>query len=145
MLTTHNLSDRGQNVALTGEESTLPAATRWLTSAYAMSDFMATRDRTLMRRVHHWPAPRWIRIWMICATRAGDGRMWCAIGLTAFAVTVSLSFCYPKLSAALLWCSLSICASRILLGMHLLSDVLAGAAMGTALAQRAVKLLKVVA
>ena len=29
-----------------------------------------------MRRVNRWPAPRWIRVWMICATRGGDGWLW---------------------------------------------------------------------
>ena len=38
-------------------------------------------DHTLMRRVHRWHAPRWIRVWMVCATRGGDGWLWCAIGL----------------------------------------------------------------
>jgi undecaprenyl-diphosphatase len=34
----------------------------------------------------------------------------------------------------LLFCAVSIAASRILLGMHFLSDVLAGAAIGTTVA-----------
>ncbi|MGI8959682.1 MAG: phosphatase PAP2 family protein [Bryobacteraceae bacterium] len=54
--------------------------------------------------------------------------------ITAFAVTISISQFYPALLPALLFCALSIAASRILLGMHFLSDVLAGAALGTGLA-----------
>jgi undecaprenyl-diphosphatase len=168
--------------------------------------FISDRDHTLMRRVNHWQAPRWIRVWMLCATRGGDGWLWYAMGLvilllgggrrfpavgaaalsaaagvaaflsvkkatcrkrpcaiephcwatllppdqfsfpsghtiTAFAVAVSLSIFYPGLAAGLFFCALSVAGSRILLGMHFLSDVLAGAAIGTALAYAAVWLL----
>jgi undecaprenyl-diphosphatase len=54
--------------------------------------------------------------------------------ITAFAVAISLSGFYPGLAAGLLFCAISIAASRILLGMHFLSDVLAGATIGTGLA-----------
>jgi undecaprenyl-diphosphatase len=54
--------------------------------------------------------------------------------ITAFAVAVSLSSFYPELAAGLFFCAVSVAASRILLGMHFLSDVLAGAAIGTLLA-----------
>jgi undecaprenyl-diphosphatase len=165
--------------------------------------FISDRDHTLMRRVNRWHAPRWIRVWMLCSTRGGDGWLWCAMGLaillfgggrrfpavgaatlaaavgiaaflslkqaagrqrpcalephcwatllppdqfsfpsghtiTAFAVTVSVGLFYPELAAGLFFCALSVAASRILLGMHFLSDVLAGAAIGTALAYAAV-------
>lgn len=53
--------------------------------------------------------------------------------ITAFAVSVTLIVFYPDLVAPLLFCAVSIAASRILLGMHFLSDVLAGVAIGTAL------------
>jgi undecaprenyl-diphosphatase len=164
-----------------------------------MLNFIDHRDHRLMRRVNRWQAPRWIRIWMLCATRGGDGWLWYALGLalllfggdakfmavgsatlaaasgivlflrikkatgrkrpcaiephcwatllppdqfsfpsghtiTAFAVAVSLSAFYPELAAGLLFCALSVAASRILLGMHFLSDVVAGAAIGTLLA-----------
>jgi undecaprenyl-diphosphatase len=156
-------------------------------------------DHRLMRRVNRWPAPRWVRYWMLWATRAGDGWLWWGMGLaialfggdqrwlaigasalsaglgvvlfrqikkftgrrrpctfephcwatllppdqfsfpsghtiTAFAVAVSLSRFYPDLAIGLLFCALSVAASRILLGMHFLSDVVAGAAIGTLLA-----------
>ena len=53
--------------------------------------------------------------------------------MTAFAVAVPLSLFYPALTVGLLFCALSIGMSRILLGMHFLSDVLAGALLGTGL------------
>jgi undecaprenyl-diphosphatase len=164
-----------------------------------MLHFISTRDHKLMRRVNKWPAPKWIRLWAIAATRAGDGWLWCLFGLfillfggssrlaatasagsaalagvgvfmavkkfsgrrrpfevephcwatllppdqfsfpsghtiTAFAVAVSFSEFYPALMPALLFCALSIAASRILLGMHFLSDVVVGALIGTGLA-----------
>lgn len=54
--------------------------------------------------------------------------------ITAFAVAVALGMFYPAFLAVLLFCAFSIAASRILLGMHFLSDVLVGALLGTGLA-----------
>jgi undecaprenyl-diphosphatase len=54
--------------------------------------------------------------------------------ITAFSVAVSLGAFYPTLLPALLFCALSIAISRILLGMHFLSDVLVAALLGTGLA-----------
>jgi hypothetical protein len=60
---------------------------------------LTASDLKLMRRIHHWQAPRWIRIWMV-ATRGGDGWIWCAMG------AVILAFGGPQrfiaVSAALL-------------------------------------------
>lgn len=53
--------------------------------------------------------------------------------MTAFAFAMALSSFYPSLLPVLLFCALSIAASRILLGMHFLSDVVAGALLGTGL------------
>ncbi len=178
-----------------------------MVNAGAMLDYIAHRDHTLMRRVNRWHAPRWIRAWMLCATRGGEGWLWYTLGavflltggprrfhavaaaalaaalgvtlflrlkkaaarrrpcafephcwaillppdqfsfpsghtITAFAVAVSLSRFYPELSLGLFFCALSIAASRILLGMHFLSDVLAGAAIGGGLACAAVWLVR---
>ena len=38
-------------------------------------------DHGLMRRLNRWRAPRWVRMWMLFATRAGDGWLWGAIGI----------------------------------------------------------------
>jgi undecaprenyl-diphosphatase len=151
-----------------------------------------------MRRANNWEAPRWVRLYVLSATRGGDGWLWYAMGLvilalggktrfealgaagvasalsvllfsqlkrltgrrrpcqiaphcwatllppdqfsfpsghtmTAFAVAIPLSLFYPTLSIGLLFCALSIAMSRILLGMHFLSDVVAGALIGTGL------------
>jgi undecaprenyl-diphosphatase len=180
-----------------------------MTRASAMLSYIDRRDHTLMRHVNRWHAPRWIRVWMLCATRGGDGWLWYAMGIvillaggesrfaaagcgllaagvgiaiflrikkatgrrrpcaiephcwatllppdqfsfpsghtiTAFAVAVSLSSFYPELATGLLFCALSIAASRVLLGMHFLSDVLAGAAIGTSVAGAAVWVVRAV-
>jgi undecaprenyl-diphosphatase len=166
--------------------------------AASMIAYIAQRDHLLMRRVHRWPAPKWIRLWMVCATRGGDGWLWYALGfffflmggvearfavgeaalatscgivlflwlkratgrkrpcalephcwstllppdqfsfpsghtITAFAVCVPLMLHCQDASPMLLFCALSVATSRILLGMHFLSDVLAGIVLGTAL------------
>jgi undecaprenyl-diphosphatase len=166
--------------------------------AGAMMEFIASQDHRLMRRVQRWRAPRWVRLWMIYATRGGDGWLWyaqapailifggplryralgaaalaAALGIlvflnlkkltgrkrpsalephrwaallppdqfsfpsghtiTAFAVSVPLGLCYPHLTACLLFCALSVAISRIVLGMHFLSDVLAGCLIGSSL------------
>lgn len=155
-------------------------------------------DHSVMRRANNWEAPRWVRFYLIGATRGGDGWLWYAMGLailvlggktrfqalgaagvssvlsillfmwlkrltgrrrpcqiephcwatllppdqfsfpsghtmTAFAVAVPLALFYPTLAIGLLFCALSIAMSRILLGMHFLSDVVAGALIGTGL------------
>ena len=157
--------------------------------------YIATHDLIVMRRCNKWMAPRWFRLWMICATRGGDGWLWyailcaillfggevrflaagssflagavgiwlflllkkaanrprpCAISehawatllppdrfsfpsghtMTAFAVTTPLMSYYPDLSLGLLFCAVSVAISRIVMGMHFLSDVVAGGLLG---------------
>jgi undecaprenyl-diphosphatase len=53
--------------------------------------------------------------------------------ITAFAVALSIGLFYPQLEACLLVAALLIATSRIILGMHFLSDVLAGSAIGVIL------------
>jgi len=50
--------------------------------------------------------------------------------ITAFAVAVSAGLFYPELQSPLLAAALLIAVSRIILGMHFLSDVAAGAVIG---------------
>lgn len=170
-----------------------------MTAPHSMFHFIATGDHKLMRKVNKWPAPRWVRLAAIAATRAGDGWLWYSLGLliilfggenrliataaagsaavtgvglfillkkisgrkrpceiephvwahllppdqfsfpsghtiTAFAVAVSIGEFYPVLLGILLFSALCIATSRILLGMHFLSDVLVGAMIGSGLA-----------
>jgi undecaprenyl-diphosphatase len=156
------------------------------------------RDHRVMRRMNRWRAPRWIRFWMIAATRMGDGWIWYALAflllafggaarfaalgssllaslsgvavfkllkrlsqrprpcqiephcwsrvlppdqfsfpsghtMTAFSITLVISYFYPGLEAPLFFLAVSIGVSRIVLGMHFLSDVLAGMVLGVAL------------
>src|SRR5271155_4738795 len=53
--------------------------------------------------------------------------------ITAFGVAIALGMFYPELQVCLLLAAFLIAASRIILGMHFLSDVLAGSAIGTML------------
>ena len=53
--------------------------------------------------------------------------------ITAFAIAITLGSFYPDLFLGLLLTALCIAASRIILGMHFLSDVLAGSAIGALL------------
>ncbi len=161
-----------------------------------MQERICSVDFVLMRRVHRWSAPRWIRLWMMASTRGGDGWLWyamltwvlffgqearwLAIGavvssvssgigsflwlkkatgrkrpchiephcwskmlppdqfsfpsghtITAFAASVPLWTFYPALTEGLVFCALSVAISRILLGMHFVSDVIAGGVIGS--------------
>jgi undecaprenyl-diphosphatase len=160
--------------------------------------YIERRDHRVMRRINRWRAPRWIRYWMLAATRMGDGWLWYGLGamllvfggpsryaavtaagaaalsgvvvfkllkslsqrprpcqlephcwskvlppdkfsfpsghtMTAFAIALVVSYFYPSLEAPLFFLAFSIAVSRIVLGMHFLSDVLAGAVLGVAL------------
>jgi undecaprenyl-diphosphatase len=53
--------------------------------------------------------------------------------ITAFAVAISIGLFYPQLQGSLLAIAFLIAGSRIILGMHFLSDVLAGSAIGAVL------------
>jgi undecaprenyl-diphosphatase len=164
--------------------------------AQGMLAYIEQRDHRLMRKVHAWNAPRWIRLWMVCATRGGDGWLWALFGtllvlfggeagrlataqstlgvalgiaiflkmkktagrrrpcalqphcwstllppdqfsfpsghtITAFAVCYPLMQHYPDAAPMLLFCALSVASSRIILGMHFLSDVVAGGVIGS--------------
>jgi undecaprenyl-diphosphatase len=53
--------------------------------------------------------------------------------MTAFSIALVLSYFYPALEGTLFFLAISIGFSRIVLGMHFLSDVLAGVVLGVAL------------
>lgn len=163
-----------------------------------MRHFLANNDQKLMNRLNRWYPPAWFRIWMLGASRGGDGWLWyamllllalfgggdrfravsaavistgagvgifvlvkqlfrrkrpCDLGphawahllppdqfsfpsghtITAFSMATSLMKFYPDLTGILLFCAISIALSRLMLGMHFLTDVLAGAAIGIGL------------
>ena len=169
-----------------------------MTVAKTVWGYIQNRDHRVMRRVNRWKAPRWIRYWMIAATRIGDGWLWyslgailliaggpnryaavCAAGaaaiagvlvfkalkkishrqrpchlephcwsrvlppdqfsfpsghtMTAFSIALVISYFYPGLEGAMYFLAASIAVSRVVLGMHFLSDVVAGALIGTGL------------
>ena len=58
--------------------------------------------------------------------------------ITAFAVAVPLGHFYPMTAPGLIFVACNIAISRILLGMHFLSDVVAGALLGAGLGYVAV-------
>ncbi len=168
---------------------------------------LSAPDYFLMHRLNRWRPPRWIRVWMLAASRAGDGWLWwccglavlasndaaryqafaaaalavlvgilifkvlkravgrkrpCAIephcwanllppdqfsfpsghSITAFAVVAALGVFYPSALPVLAFCAISVAASRVLLGMHFLSDVVAGSSLGAGLGYAAALLLK---
>lgn len=169
-----------------------------MTVARTVWNFIESRDHRVMHRLNQWKAPRWIRFWMLAATRMGDGWVWyglaaivmigggssryAAVGaatcaavagvlvfkvlkalsrrqrpcqlephcwakilppdqfsfpsghtMTAFSIALVVSFFYPSLEGPLYFLAISIAVSRVVLGMHFLSDVLAGAVLGSAL------------
>jgi len=174
--------------------------------AQSLIGFIEARDHALMRKVHRWRAPKWIRLWMIAATRGGDGWIWYLAGLilalfggaeglrtvarsglaaglgigffiflkraagrrrpctiephcwstllppdqfsfpsghtiTAFAITLPVAQQYPDAAPGLYFLAMSIAVSRIVLGMHFLSDVIAGGILGLLLARFACALV----
>jgi len=53
--------------------------------------------------------------------------------MTAFSIALVISYYYPLLEGTLFFVAISIAVSRIVLGMHFLSDVLAGIVLGVAI------------
>lgn len=62
--------------------------------------------------------------------------------ITAFAVALPVGLFFPALMLALVFCATSVALSRILLGMHFLSDVVAGSAIGSMLGYAAFRLIR---
>lgn len=152
-------------------------------------------DLRVSGRLRAWKPPRWLRIWMVTATRLGDGWAWLAIAgllaagggphhralavgaaaasvassalvllkrrfrrprpcdlaphpsfgeikapdrfsfpsghaMNAFAINTALALQYPLLAPLLGVVAASIAASRVVLGLHFVSDVVVGALLG---------------
>lgn len=167
---------------------------------------LSVPDHLVMRKVHRWLPPKWVRWWMMVSTRGGDGWFWFLCGIillatndaaryaaiiasalatvvgilifitvkkvvgrkrpchiephcwanllppdqfsfpsghtiTAFSVAVSVGLFYPAIFPVMLFLAFSIALSRVLLGMHFVSDVVAGALLGALLGYSSYSLL----
>lgn len=95
--------------------------------------------KRLSRRLR--PCARWRFEW--AAVRPPDPFSFpSGHALTAFAVSITLGSAHPAALAALLFCAFNVAISRVLLGMHFLSDVLAGSALGVVLGWGALALMR---
>jgi undecaprenyl-diphosphatase len=161
--------------------------------------YVLQSDDRLSDRVLAWRPPRWIRLWMLWASRLGDGWLWLAAAallgaagaegrpvlargalsagcanallllvkgrvhrtrpcerrrpaafdanplnwfpsdrysfpsghtLNAFAIGSVIALSFPLLAVPVMVVAASVAASRVVLGLHWLSDVLVGAAAG---------------
>jgi undecaprenyl-diphosphatase len=62
--------------------------------------------------------------------------------MSAFAIAIPLCIFYPELQAGLLILAVSIAASRVVLGMHFVSDVVVGSLLGAGLGYGAYQLFR---
>jgi undecaprenyl-diphosphatase len=46
----------------------------------AVLAYVEARDRRVARRLAGWRPPRWFRLWMLAATKLGDGWLWLGAG-----------------------------------------------------------------
>jgi undecaprenyl-diphosphatase len=162
-----------------------------------MPSLVTASDFRVSGRLQDWTPPRWFRVWMLGASRLGDGWLWLVAGaglaaggselvlaaaavaaalanivlvlvkgrvrrprpcdlakprhfdvmpllhipsdrysfpsghsLNAFALATVLALAFPLTAVPVLLVAASVAASRVVLGLHFLSDVLAGAALG---------------
>jgi undecaprenyl-diphosphatase len=162
----------------------------------AVLAYVQDSDLRLSGRLRGWKPPYWFRVWMVTATRMGDGWVWLVVAallaagggphhralavgaaaasvasstlvflkrrfrrprpcdltphplfgdikppdrfsfpsghtMNAFAINTALALQYPLLAPLLLGVAASIAASRVVLGLHYVSDVVVGALLGT--------------
>ncbi len=61
--------------------------------------------------------------------------------ITAFAMAVPISMFYPAFMIGAMFCAVSVATSRVVLGLHFLSDVVAGSLMGAGIGYAAYNLV----
>jgi undecaprenyl-diphosphatase len=168
----------------------------------AVIAYVSQSDLRLSRRVRGWTPPRWVRLWMLWATKLGDGWLWLGLGvallaggsrfhrilaaaaiaagganialvvikrrfrrrrpcdeaphpafalrpsgfvryvpsdrfsfpsghaMNAFALATVLGLAFPWAASLLALVAASVAVSRVVLGFHFLSDVVAGSLLG---------------
>ncbi len=62
--------------------------------------------------------------------------------MSAFAIAIPLCIFYPELQAGLLILAVSIAVSRVVLGMHFVSDVVVGSLLGAGFGYGAYQLFR---
>lgn len=171
----------------------------------AVFGYVSESDVRLSGRIRRWVPPRWFRLWMLGATRFGDGWGWFVVAAAllsaggpayralvagsastalanvvlvflkrrvrrrrpcedgphplfsvkppdefsfpsghatnAFAICTVLGVSFPMVAPALALLAVSVAASRVVLGLHYASDVLAGALLGSCCALAAIRLV----
>ena len=65
-----------------------------MTARRMVWEFIQTRDYQVMRKVHRWRPPRWLRFWMIASTRLGDGWVWYSVGIALLLIPLWFLFTY---------------------------------------------------
>ena len=168
----------------------------------AVLAYVSESDLRVSRRVRRWTPPRFVRLWMLWATKLGDGWLWLAIGvallagggpfhrvlaaaaiaagvanialvvmkrrfrrrrpceeaphpafavgpsgfvryvpsdrfsfpsghaMNAFALATVLGLAFPWAASPLALVAASVAVSRVVLGLHFLSDVVVGSLLG---------------